>query len=723
MPVEYARRLVPLIETWNRHGARVAIFGVGPHTDLLFRVVPQLSTVDLVGFLDNDTGRQGTLVRGQRVHSPAWATGHADVILCSSFLHEQDMAAAVASTGCDVVLSHEGHAPVAAPPHDAFHRHDARWAGRGPDLRVQARCAVPPVEPGRFDIVVLPIIDWHYRFQRPQQLAQQFAGLGHRLYYVRNTFHGGRQAKTRLLGDRLFEVTLPAARPVDIYGESMDARVLDGFVSAIERLAVDQGLVDVVCLVDLPFWWPLASDMRQRLAWKVVYDCMDEHRGFARTGDVMLANEAALVAESDLVVASSHPLAARLGANARRCELVPNGVDFAHFAFPIGPPPAALASLPRPLVGYYGAVADWFDTDLVARLADERPSWGFLVIGNTSGADISALTDRPNVTLWPEQPYESLPAILRAFDVGIIPFRPSTLTHATNPVKLYEYWAGGKPVVATRLAELQRFEPDVRLAETVPEWLEALETSLSRESQGAAAVRRAIATRHTWQGRAGVLEQLCQSLFVTVSVVIVTKDAVDLTRRCIDSLLKARYPSLELIISDNASTDGTVDYLRGIARNVPWVRLLETGADIGFAEAANRGAAAAGGDVLVFLEPDVYAPREWLSRLVGHIAGKDDRIVVPTITGATGTVVYRTTDEFEVFSHRRSARLAGRARQARPAAPAGMALTRATLGRLGPLEPGPAGRLVYGAYVRHALATGLACAVAEDVLLHDSSGV
>ena len=66
------------------------------------------------------------------------------------------------------------------------------------------------------------IIDWHFRFQRPQQLALQLAAAGHRVFYVRNTFQRKRRPLVRLLQDRLFEVTLPAPRPVNLYKEALD---------------------------------------------------------------------------------------------------------------------------------------------------------------------------------------------------------------------------------------------------------------------------------------------------------------------------------------------------------------------------------------------------------------------------------------------------------------------------------------------------------------------
>jgi hypothetical protein len=84
----YRDRLLPLIETWAAERARVAIFGIGDHTNLLFRVVPELERLNVVAFLDSNPDNQRQPFRGRPVRRPEWAEGGSDVVLCSSFAHE-----------------------------------------------------------------------------------------------------------------------------------------------------------------------------------------------------------------------------------------------------------------------------------------------------------------------------------------------------------------------------------------------------------------------------------------------------------------------------------------------------------------------------------------------------------------------------------------------------------------------------------------------------------
>ena len=108
----YTRRLAPFIERWITTNRRVAIFGTGAHTDYLFEQVPELNSVNIVGYLES---RPTTSVYRERpVYPLAWAHEHADVVLCSSFVSEPAMATLAEPLNCKVLLSHT-EAPAVGP--------------------------------------------------------------------------------------------------------------------------------------------------------------------------------------------------------------------------------------------------------------------------------------------------------------------------------------------------------------------------------------------------------------------------------------------------------------------------------------------------------------------------------------------------------------------------------------------------------------------------------
>jgi len=105
-PASYRNRLLPMIERWAQDKTRVAIFGVGGHTDYLWKIVPELWRVNLVAYLDSNPAVQGTKYREVTVQAPAWTPGQADVVLCSSHAHELTQLALFDTIPVKVVLSH-----------------------------------------------------------------------------------------------------------------------------------------------------------------------------------------------------------------------------------------------------------------------------------------------------------------------------------------------------------------------------------------------------------------------------------------------------------------------------------------------------------------------------------------------------------------------------------------------------------------------------------------
>ena len=145
--------------------------------------------------------------------------------------------------------------------------------------------------------------------------------------------------------------------------------------------------------------------------------------------------------------------------------------------------PASNVENSRPTVGYIGAIAEWFDVELVAHAARNRPAWNFVLIGSSAGIDSSRLRRFANIKMLGELPYNALPDYVHSFDICIIPFKLTNLIMHTNPVKVYEYLSAGKPVVATPLPELQLLEGGlVYLGSNKDEFLDKLDLAMQEQS-------------------------------------------------------------------------------------------------------------------------------------------------------------------------------------------------------------------------------------------------
>jgi O-antigen biosynthesis protein len=362
-----------------------------------------------------------------------------------------------------------------------------------------------------YAVVCLPMIEWHFRFQRPQHLMRQFARASHLVLYAANRFHDGTAARTRPIETNILEVMLPGDPAANVHHDVLGGDDRARMLAAMGRLASDRGLSEAVVVAQHPYWTPLAEAMREQFGWPIVYDCMDDHSGFWDIGAEVLQVERRLIAAADMVVASSQRLHDGIRARSRSSILVRNACEYEHFSRLNDRSPSRAA---RPTIGYYGAIAEWFDAALVAGLAALRPEWRFELIGSTLGGNVRALEGLANVRLLGECPYAELSGRIDGWDAFIIPFRRLPLTEATNPVKVYEMLATGRPVVAVGLPELMPIARKglIRLAATAEQFAAALEAALCEVDPDLAMARRDFARRNTWASRhrklAGAIEAI-----------------------------------------------------------------------------------------------------------------------------------------------------------------------------------------------------------------------
>jgi polysaccharide pyruvyl transferase CsaB len=354
-----------------------------------------------------------------------------------------------------------------------------------------------------YDIVCFPGIEWNFRWMRAQQLLSQFADRGHRVFFV-SAEKVAPHLTTRLLRANVWEVQLAAPTPLDVYSGVMSEEHRRATVASLTALAHDFD-VRAVTMLHLATWTPAAFDLRTNLGWPVVYDCMDDWSGFGWMPDAMLDRERELVQKADVVVVTAQKLWDKWSALNPHTVLARNAADIAHFQNP--DKSRAEIDLPtsQPVVGFFGAIDSWFDVDLVRDAALARPKYFFALLGAVYDAPVGRLGGLSNVRLYGPQPYSALPAWLERFDTCVIPFKINQVTEATDPVKFYEYLAQAKPVVATRLPELERYRELLYLASS-DEFVRALDTAVAERDPALRERRVAAANQNTWAARYEVID-------------------------------------------------------------------------------------------------------------------------------------------------------------------------------------------------------------------------
>jgi glycosyltransferase involved in cell wall biosynthesis len=215
----------------------------------------------------------------------------------------------------------------------------------------------------------------------------------------------------------------------------------------------------------------------------VIYDVLDDisifdHVTWDAPGKTARDYYARLLQRADIVMTSSRILLDKIREARPDTLYVPNGVYPEHFNPSNFSVADELKDLNHPLVGFHGAIATWIDVQLLLQVARLRSDYQFVLVGPVSIPDeIGDLKQQKNVHFIDSVPYERIPAYIKGFDVGVMPFKLSTLTNAVRPLKVLEYLSMEKPVVATPIEELKDW-PGVLLATSPEEFAARVDEAL-----------------------------------------------------------------------------------------------------------------------------------------------------------------------------------------------------------------------------------------------------
>ena len=254
-----------------------------------------------------------------------------------------------------------------------------------------------------------------------------------------NSFAQARSASPRVLNPRMWPWF---SSPLDRrFNRWLLARQLKPVIESLGELPIAVTTLPIVA--DLVGTLPVAR-------W--VYYCVDDFSVWpGLDGDALRFMEQQLVREVDEVIAVSETLCAKLEPMGRASHFLSHGIDPEHWSattFLTEVP--AVAALQRPLVVFWGVIDRRMDMTFIRRLVAEM-SQGHVVLAGPLDNPDPDLLQLPRVIHTGSLPFEQLPAMAREASVLIMPYADLPVTQAMQPLKLKEYLATGKPVVARDL--------------------------------------------------------------------------------------------------------------------------------------------------------------------------------------------------------------------------------------------------------------------------------
>ena len=579
---------------------------------------------------------------------------------------------------------------------------------------------------GKRDVFIWSVIDWTYRIQRPQHLARELAASGHRVFYVSNNFIDrgvpGFGIEPLDSEGRLFRIQLHLKGSPAIYYAMPSPEAKQQLCASVGQLLSWTHSHSCLSLVEHPFWLQTARIMPNQ---RLIYDCMDHHAGFAGNSVDVLASELELMQAADLLVVTSDWLYAKTEKHNPRRLMVRNACQFEHFA--VEPKLIFKDKRRRKVIGYYGAIAEWIDLDLLEKVAKKFPDCLMLMVGDDTAGARQRLRNLGNVEFTGEVPYTKLPFYLAGFDVCMLPFQVIPLTLATNPVKIYEYLSAGKEVVSIALPEICQFGELVRTGSDHASFLDAISEALETESDPVAvAARQQFAAGQTWAHRVHDLVEGVKALpEPKVSLIVVTYNNLTLSQNCLRSIEQySDYTNLEVIVVDNASIDGTPAYLTEWAAQSNDRRAILNSNNRGFAAANNQGLAVASGEYLVLLNNDTHVTPGWIATLLAHLSRTSTIGMIGPVTNNIGNearidIYYNDMNAMLQVAGDYTARHAGQLTQLRTAAFFCVVIRRAVYEKVGPLDEAfGIGFFEDDDYCRRVEQAGWTIACADDVFVH-----
>jgi len=349
-------------------------------------------------------------------------------------------------------------------------------------------------------IYVSPV-DWRYPYQqRPHHIVREFHARKIPTIFVTpttgydRTISASEESPTLLLTPHCHAAISACERPV-VYLLSTDIRCDEALLALI---ASRDGII--------------------------VYDYIDVMDDAVISGKYtekrLALHERLLKDESRVAVAATSQALFDHAAQCRKSHLglITNGVELEPFrgqrrGASIRKDFSGPAKLGKPIIGYFGAFATWFDYELINRLAIERPNYSIVLFGpDLDGSGDRFDRSQANLFVLSAMAYKDIPRHAAWFDVCLVPFVINSITIACSPLKIFEYMALGKPTVSTDIPECRKYR-SVLIGSTPETFIAAVDKALSLTADRSfAALAKSEAEVNSWARKVDDLQTLVNSM-------------------------------------------------------------------------------------------------------------------------------------------------------------------------------------------------------------------
>ncbi len=342
-------------------------------------------------------------------------------------------------------------------------------------------------------IIILPmLVDWNIPlFQRPQHLAKNLAKEGFLYFYC--------------TGNMQYD-------HIDGFEEISKNCYLTNRFDLVDKIEGRRKFYDLSSTDNITDWH-FVIDRLQRgdgIIYQYIDEISDDLSGFTIPKKTWEKHTNILKDERCIVIPSATKLENDVKKHrSKNYKLVTNGVEIEHFSKDRGYEeyPKEIKKIvdkKKPIIGYFGAFASWFDYELVKKLAKEREDLEIVLLGWDYDGSIkkAGFKEFENIIVLGPIEYQKLPNYATCFDVSTIPFVINDITESTSPIKLFEYMAMGKPIVTTDMPECRKYE-SVLIGKKHEEFIQKIDEALSLvDDKEYKKILKKEANENSWESKA-----------------------------------------------------------------------------------------------------------------------------------------------------------------------------------------------------------------------------
>jgi glycosyltransferase involved in cell wall biosynthesis len=344
---------------------------------------------------------------------------------------------------------------------------------------------------------------WDFVWQRPQQILSRLAR-DHRILFVEEPLDTPGAARLEL--SEPFPNVVRAVPLLPRAGQLSVGEQWELILPILQRALQEEPLLAGHFERFVQWFYspmPVPHTLHGLHPIAVVYDCMDELANFRFAPTDIARREELLLSISDVVFTGGHRLYEAKSQHHANVHFYGCGVDARHFGQALSTAlrvPDDIARLPGPVIGYFGVVDERIDYDLLELLAASFPHASIAMVGPLAKVDTEQLPNPSNIHWLGQRAYADLPAVVKGFDVCLMPFAMNAATRFINPTKTLEYMAAGKPIVSTAVPDVVRnFAPIVAIAHSGDEFVAEVARALTHVDSARIEQGLALAGSASWE--------------------------------------------------------------------------------------------------------------------------------------------------------------------------------------------------------------------------------